>query len=57
MGDGMAENQNIAKERARAEAMRAASEQVAVYVESETSTSMGTLKKDDIQLSLNFKTI
>lgn len=50
MGDGMAENQNIAKERARAEAMRAASEQVAVYVESETSTSMGTLKKDDIQL-------
>ena len=50
MGDGMEENQAIAKERAKVDAMRRASEQAAVYIESSSEVSMGTLTKDDIRM-------
>ena len=50
MGDGMAENQAIAKERARVDAVRSAGEQAAAYVESDTLVSNGKVTKDDIRL-------
>ena len=50
MGDGMAENQAIAKERARVEAVRSAGEQAATYVESFTAVSNGKVTRDDISL-------
>lgn len=50
MGDGMAENQNIAKERARVDAVRNASERAAVYLESTTEVSEGKITKDDVRL-------
>lgn len=50
MGDGMAENQAIAKERARVEAVRNAGEQAAAYVESFTAVSNGIETKDDVRL-------
>ena len=50
MGDGMAENQAIAKERARVDAIRSAGEQAATYVESFTAVSNSKVTKDDIRL-------
>ena len=49
MGDGMAENQAIAKERARVDAIRSAGEQVAVYMESDTVVSKNIVIRDDIR--------
>ena len=50
MGDGLEENQAIAKERAKVDAMRRASEQAAVYIESNSKVSLGTLTKDEVRL-------
>ena len=50
MGDSMEENQAIAKERAKVDAMRRASEQVAVYIESNSEVSLGMLTKDEVRL-------
>ena len=51
MGDGEGEeNQAIAKERAKVEAIRHAGEQVSAYVESSSEVSQGMLTKDDIKL-------
>ena len=49
MGDGPEENQSVAKERARAEAKRIASEQVGIYVESFSEVKMGELSRDEIR--------
>ncbi|MCR5757882.1 MAG: tetratricopeptide repeat protein [Selenomonas sp.] len=50
MGDGMEENQALAKERAKVDAMRRASEQAAVYIESSSEVSLGQLTKDEVRL-------
>lgn len=50
MGDGMEESQAIAKERAKVDALRRASEQGAVYVESVSKVSQGVLTSDDIKM-------
>ncbi len=49
MGDGLEENQNTAKERARKDAMRVAGEQVCVFVESLSEVKNGKLTRDDIR--------
>ena len=51
MGDGEGEeNQAIAKERARVDAIRLAGEQASVYVENSNEVSQGMLTRDDIKL-------
>ena len=49
MGDGPEENQAVAKERARADAKRAASEQAGIYVESIYEVKMSKLTRDEIR--------
>ena len=49
MGDGPEENQGIAKERARKDAIRAASEQVYLYVESLSEIKNGNLTRDEVR--------
>ena len=49
VGDGPDENISVAKERARAEAKRNASEQACVYVESISEVKNGALTRDEIQ--------
>lgn len=49
MGDGPEENPAVAKERARTEAKRAASEQAGVYVESLTVMQSGRITQDEIR--------
>ena len=49
MGDGPEENPAIAKERARADAKRAASEQASVFVESISEVKNGNLTRDEIR--------
>lgn len=54
IGDGLDENISAAKERARADALRNASEQAAVFVESLTVVKDGMLSSDEIRtLSAN----
>lgn len=48
VGDGLNENINIAKELARREALRNASERVGVYVQSYSVTSNNVLTKDEV---------
>ncbi|WP_177188132.1 tetratricopeptide repeat protein [Selenomonas ruminantium] len=49
MGDSDVENVAVAKERAKQEALRNASEQAAVFVESTSVVEMGTLTSDEIR--------
>ena len=49
MGDGPEENAAVAKERARADARRAASEQAGLYVAGMTEVKKGKLTRDEIQ--------
>ena len=49
MGDGTEENQGVAKERARENAKRAASEQAGVFVESLSIMQNGNLTQDEIR--------
>lgn len=49
MGDGPEENQGVAKERARKEAMRNASEKICVWVESFSEAIDGELTRDEIR--------
>lgn len=48
IGDGPDENHSIAKERARMEAKRAASEKCGIFIESISEVKNGNLTKDDI---------
>ena len=48
MGDGTEENQGVAKERARADAKRAASEQACTFVESISEIKNNNLTRDEI---------
>ena len=50
IGDGLDENISAAKERAKADAMRNASEQACVFVESLTVVQEGALTKDEIRV-------
>lgn len=50
IGDGPEENINIAKERARTEAFRQASEQAGVYVESYSKVQNAALTHDDVEI-------
>ncbi|WP_074696914.1 hypothetical protein [Selenomonas sp. KH1T6] len=49
MGDGPEENAAVAKERARADARRAASEQAGLYVAGMTEVKKGKLTRDEIR--------
>ena len=49
MGDGPEESQAVAKERARADAKRVASEQAGLYVESITEIKKSKLSRDEIR--------
>ncbi len=49
MGDGLEENQGVAKERAREDAKRAVSEQASVFVESISEVKNNTLTRDEIR--------
>lgn len=49
MGDGTEENQATAKERARADAKRAASEQAGIFIESISEIKNGNLTRDEIR--------
>lgn len=49
MGDGPEENMTVAKERARVDAMRVATELAGVYVESISETKNGRLTRDEIR--------
>ena len=49
MGDGPEENASVAKERARADARRAASEQAGLYVAGMTEVKKGKLTRDEIR--------
>ena len=49
MGDGPEENATVAKERARADARRAASEQAGLYVAGMTEVKKGKLTRDEIR--------
>ena len=49
MGDGLDENQAVAKERARANAKRVASEQAGLFIESISEVKGGKLSKDEIR--------
>lgn len=49
MGDGPEENPAVAKERARADAKRAAGEKAGVFVESISEVQMGELTRDEIR--------
>lgn len=49
MGDGIEESQHVAKIRARQDAMRMASEQAGVYVESYTKTVNSVLTEDEVR--------
>ena len=49
MGDGTEENQGVAKERARENAKRAASEQACTFVESLSEVKDGNLTRDEIR--------
>ena len=50
IGDGLDENISVAKDRAKADAMRNASEQASVYVESLSVVQDGMLTKDEIKV-------
>ena len=50
IGDGLDENISVAKERAKAEAMRNASEQAGTFVESLSIVQEGMLTKDEIKV-------
>ena len=52
MGDGPEENAAVAKERARADARRAASEQAGLYVAGMTEVKKGKLIRDEIRTGL-----
>ena len=52
MGDWPEENAAVAKERARADARRAASEQVGLYVAGMTEVKKGKLTRDEIRTGL-----
>lgn len=49
MGDGLDENQGVAKERARESAKRAASEQACTFIESISEIKNGNLTRDEIR--------
>ncbi len=49
MGDGTEENQGVAKERAREDAKRAASEQACTFIESISEIKNGNLTRDEIR--------
>ena len=49
MGDGLEENQGVAKERAREDAKRAASEQACTFVESLSEIQNNNLSRDEIR--------
>ena len=49
MGDGPEESQSVAKERARTDAKRVASEMAGTYVESISEAQMGQLTRDEIR--------
>ena len=49
MGDGLDENQAVAKERARADAKRAASEQAGLFIESISEVKNSKLTRDEIR--------
>ena len=49
MGDGLEENQGVAKERAREDAKRAASEQACIFVESISEIKNSSLTRDEIR--------
>ena len=50
IGDGLNENISVAKERAKTEALRNASEQASVFVESLTITQNSMVTKDEIKV-------
>ena len=49
MGDGLEENQVVAKERAKANAKRSAAEQAGIFIESISEVKDGKLTKDEIR--------